>query len=754
MFEFFFRYPARVFSQGSFVLLSGWPKWVLCLLVLFVAALLAWRIYARLRSASEKLNYWRAGIIWLLETVVVCLLLILLWQPALLIAELKPQQNLIAVLVDDSRSMNIADSGAATREQEAKKALQDGTLSALQAKFQTRLYLLDAGLSHVSGLQDIGAASAPATHIGDGLKQLVAETSDLPLGAVVLMSDGSDNSGGIDRDTIAALRNRRIPVHTVGFGEEAVSPDVEMDDVGIAPRALANARLSAAVSFHQHGYDGRKAALVVREGDNTLASREITFAGAAKIQTENLLFNAGPAGTKSLQFSISPFPDEKNTLNNSLTRLVNVDSTQRRILYVEGEPRWAYKFIRRAEDDDKVVQVVSMLRTTENKIYRQGISDPKELADGFPVRAEDLFGYDGIIIGSVEAGYFTPVQQDLMRQFVDRRGGGLLWLGGHSSLADGVWGGSSLVDLLPVVLPQHKNTFHRAPATADLTAVGADSLICRLSDDPQANAQKWKKLPYLMDYQEAGTPKPGAAVLAEMTAGGRRYPMLITQNYGRGRTAVLATSGTWRWQMSMPLGDTSHAMFWQQLLRWLVADTPGPVAASTSSQMLLDEGHVQLSADVRDKEYQPAPDANVQAHIIGPGGISTTVEMTPVPDTPGKFQAEWTADKPGSYIAEIAAQKGSQDLGRDVIAFQREDGVAENFHTGQNRALLQQLSQQTGGRYWRPNEIARLADDIPYSDAGITMRETKELWNLPIVFLAILLLKSTEWLLRRRWGIV
>ena len=99
---------------------------------------------------------------------------------------------------------------------------------------------------------------------------------------------------------------------------------------------------------------------------------------------------------------------EENLANNAITRLVGVSDDKRRILYVEGEPRWEYKFIRRAEDDDKIVQVASMLRTTENKIYRQGISDPKELENGFPVRPEDLFAYQGIILGSVEAGYFTP----------------------------------------------------------------------------------------------------------------------------------------------------------------------------------------------------------------------------------------------------------------------------------------------------------------------------------------------------------
>ncbi len=753
MFELFFKYPVAVYSKGEFVLLGSWPKWILCLLLVGAAAGLAWWMHSRLARVSHGLKNWQAGTIWILESLLISLLLVLLWQPAIVVAQLKPEQNIIAVLVDDSRSMGITEGGA-TREQHAVKALRDGVLAQLQENFQTRLYRLDTHLTRASNLQDITEPLAPATHIGDSLKQFAADTNDLPIGAIVLLSDGSDNSGGIDLETISALRNRHIPVHTVGFGQETISPDVEISDAVVSPRALADSRLSATVSLHQRGYEGRKGTLTARDGDKVLASREITFAADGKTQTENLLFNAGTAGAKAIEFSIAPLPDERNLLNNSVTRLVNVDSDKRRVLYVEGEPRWEYKFIRRAEDDDRIVQIVSMLRTTENKIYRQGISDPKELADGFPARAEDLFGYQGIVIGSVEAGYFTPAQQDLLREFVDRRGGGLLWLGGRSSLADGVWGGSSLVDLLPVVLPNQKNTFHRAPATAELTPTGADSIICRLVDDPQSNVQRWKKLPYLMDYQEAGTPKPGAAVLAEMTAGGRKFPMLMTQNYGRGRTAILATSGTWRWQMSQPLGDTTHDMFWQQLLRWLVSDTPGRVVASVPSQMLFDDGHVQLSADVRDEDYVPAPDAKVEAHVIGPGGISDMVDMTPVPDKPGSFQADWTAEKPGSYVAEVIGHKGDEELGRDVVSFQRMDGVAENFHAEQNRDLLERLSAQTGGRYWRPEELPKLAAQIPYSEAGITIRETKDLWNLPAVFLVIILLRSAEWLLRRRWGIV
>ena len=159
--------------------------------------------------------------------------------------------------------------------------------------------------------------------------------------------------------------------------------------------------------------------------------------------------------------------------------------------------------------------------------------------------------------------------------------------------------------------------------------------------------ERWKKLAYLMDYQDAGTPKPGATVLAQMNAGGRKLPLLITQNYGRGRTAVMATSGTWRWQMSQALGDPAHDLFWQQLLRWLVLDSPAQVEVKAPTQTLMDDGHIQLSATVRDKEYQPAPDAKVTAHVIGPDGLSVMLDMAPAADNPGTFNASWTAGKTG-----------------------------------------------------------------------------------------------------------
>jgi uncharacterized membrane protein len=761
MFQFFFKYPSTVFTKGRFVLLTEWPAWLLPVLIFTAAVALALLVRHRMRNAVPQLQGWCAWMIWGMQSALIALILFLLWQPALVVAELNSQQNIIAVVLDDSRSMGIADSNGITREAAAIAALQSGVLAGLQKRFQTRVYRLGNQLTPADRVEQISPTEA-ATHISDGLKQLAAETADLPVGAILLLSDGGENAAsvsgsGISADALQALRDRRLPVHTVGLGKEELAHDVEVEDVSLAASASAKARIAATVTLTQRGYAGQKVKLTVRDGEKALTEREITLAADGQIQAEPLFFPVGDAGVKSLAFSVEQLPGEENLANNAVTRPILVSDAKRRILYLEGEPRWEYKFIRRAEEEDSTVQLVSMLRTSENKIYRQGISNPSELADGFPVRPEDLFGYTGIIIGSVDANYFTPLQQELLREYADRRGGGLLFLGGRSSLSDGGWAASSLKALLPTFLPAGNHNFHRNAATAELTSEGVNSPITRLLDDPEKNAERWKKLAYLADYEDAGSPKPGAVVLADMNAGRRKLPLLITQNYGHGRTAILATGGTWRWQMSEALGDPSHNLFWQQLLRWLVSESPGPVVASVPERLLMDEGHMQLTAQVRDRQFQKVATAHVTAHVVGPPGVDALIDLTPSEDTPGQYQTEWTAEKPGAYLAEVVAESTGnqpQELGRDVVTFQRSDGVAENFHTEQNRHLLERLSSDTDGRYWKPSELNDLPRDISYSEAGISVHSTNELWNMPIVFLLLLALPSGEWLLRRKWGVI
>ena len=273
MFEFFFKYPRYMYERGQFALLGAWPAWILLLLIVAAAAALAWLIRSRMAEAAPVMRGWRAWVLWGLQSLLAAVLLVLLWQPAITVAELKPQQNIIAVLVDDSRSMGISENGS-TRQAQAVKALQDGVLDNLHHNFQTRLYRVDDVPARIDGLKDL-QANAPSTRLGDSLKQLTDETSDLPIGAVVVLSDGGDNTGGISSDAISSLRARHIPVHTVGFGREHAEHDVELEDAVIAPRALADSRLAAKITLRQHGYAGAKLTLTVRDaGTNEGGSRQ------------------------------------------------------------------------------------------------------------------------------------------------------------------------------------------------------------------------------------------------------------------------------------------------------------------------------------------------------------------------------------------------------------------------------------------------------------------------------------------------
>ncbi|HSW50679.1 MAG TPA: hypothetical protein VLH09_10920, partial [Bryobacteraceae bacterium] len=452
MFEFFFKYPATAFAKGDLVFLARWPVWVLAAAILLCAAVLGFFVWRRRGKVASGMGGLRPVAIWLLQTALAALLLLMLWQPAISIATLKPQQNIVALIVDDSRSMSIQEDGR-TRVERAKAVVDGGLRAALEKKFQVRMYRFGQALERVRETAQVTGA-AEVTRIGDALKQIAAEASSLPIGAVVLVSDGADNSGGIDRETIAEIRRSRIPVHAVGIGRLAPDRDVEVSDVVLPARTLADSRISAQVTLRQFGYQDRRVKLTISDGGKPLASEEVTLKRSGEPQTESILFSAGVAGAKTLTVSVDRLDGEENQNNNSVARLVNVEALRPRVLYIEGDPRWELRYMRRALDEDRSVQLVSMVRTTQNKIYRQGIEDPKELENGFPGTAEELFRYQGLILGNVEAAYFTPAQQELIHQFVDRRGGGLLFLGGRATLADGGYGASVLADLVPVALPE------------------------------------------------------------------------------------------------------------------------------------------------------------------------------------------------------------------------------------------------------------------------------------------------------------
>lgn len=750
MFEFLFKYSPTVFENGEIVLASGWPVWLLAAASAAAAAAIA----ASLSRRRDTLPATRLAAIGLLQAAMVAVILTLLWRPSLSTQTLRAQENSVALLLDTSASMSYGEGGE-SRLQQAVAALEGGALADLAGLFEVRLYAF-AGLSEaIDALADV-PAPGDATRIGGALVDVLREARSSALGAAVLISDGADNSGELDAARLAEIAGYGVPVHAVGVGRESIPEDIELESVAVSDQVMPGSRISAQVGI-RHAEPG-EARLRVYDGDAVVASEPVTLPASAGVTTRWVEFDVGEAGVKDLRFSLDPLPGEGNVTNNTQYRTVVVPEARRSILYVEGEPRWEYKFIRRAVDEDPAVRLASLLRTTPNKFYRQGIETPDELEGGFPEDRETLFQYDGLVIGSFSAAGLTGEQQEHIRDFVSERGGSLLMLGGRRGLADGGWGNSAVAEALPVQLPDlDAASFMRVPVPVELTAEGRDSLVTRLDADREANRELWLQMPDIADFQYVGAVKPGAVTLLEAEVRGTAQPLLVHQRFGRGQVYVLASGGTWRWQMQLPSEDQRHETFWRQILHALVSATPERVALTAERPYYVDEDEVVLRARVRDGGFEPVGNASVELSVSGDAiagdpAAAEPVLMQPVSGEPGAYEATVLADAAGLYRFEARAEVGEETLGRAGYSVRRVIGVSEHFQIQQNRPLLERLASLTGGRYLTLGQLDELPETIRFSEAGIVERELLDLWNMPFVFLLLLLLKAGEWVLRLFWG--
>ncbi len=742
MFEFFFKYPIGEFRFGELIYLRHWPLSAMAIVWIVGGLLLGVLLWRRGSILSLRQRLVIAG----LQLAMWSLVLWVVWQPALLIKSLRRGENHVAVLLDHSASMTVKDPER-SRSDQALAVLNSEVLTGLSKSYPLRRYVFAADAAQVDGFNGLPEVKA-ATRIGNSVLQVLNASRTTPLGAIVLLSDGSENTGQLDPVQLAEISRFGVPVHVIGIGRQNMPEDIELESVLVPSHALPSSKLAARIAVR---HDGAGIARIrVTDGDKLLAAKEIILPTETTLTTSWVEFDMNDRGYRDLKFELIGANAEQELRNNTRTQLVNVASDVASILYIEGEPRWEYKFIRRAVDADRSVRLVSMLRTTTNGLYRQGVEGAEELKDGFPTSREDLFNYDALIIGNIQAAYFTKVQLQLMQEFVNVRGGSLLFLGGSKTLGDGGWANTVLNEVLPVRLPTAGQSFHRNQAQPVVTLRGQRESWLKFSEDSAENAKQWKAMPMLADYQDLGTLKPAASALMNVKVQNKEQPLLVTQAYGHGHAAVFATGGSWRWQMSMPLEDQHHELFWRQFMRGLVADVTKPVEFTVASA---GDG-LRIRATLRDKSFQPQRDLQVSAVLNTPSGDAVNISLKPLPDQPGVYEAKWNPSDAGNFFVELIARRGTQVIATGRTAVHHDQAVAEYFSLRQDRALLTQLATATGGQYWSVDDLTGLPEAIHFSPAGITEQQTKTLWDMPINFLLLMLLKAYEWALRRRWGVI
>ena len=757
LFEFLFKYRPVVFEKGRLAFAAGTGTYILLAIALAIGvpALIA---YARLRMRGGPRD--RAVLIGL-RLAALALAITAVLHPVLVVSEAVPQRNVVGVLVDDSRSMRIADLNGATRAQTVRHLLggRDSSLyAALAQKFVVRLFRFSGNGERVSQVGDLTYDGA-RTQLGPALESARQELTGVPLSGLVLVSDGADNSRGSLTDAVMSLGARHVPVFTVGVGRERFTKDIEVSRIEAPRSVLVGASLAVDVMVAQRGYTGQKVQLIAEDAGRIVSTQSVTLSGDGEATPIRVRVPTTEAGARVLTFRIAPQPGEMVLQNNTQQAIVNVSDRREKILYIEGEPRPEMPFLRRAVRDDKNLQVVTLQRLAKDQFRRFSVDDSLDLVSGFPKTRDELFAYKGVILGSIEASYFTGDQLRMLADFVSERGGGLLALGGPHSLGEGGFAGTPVGEVLPVDLvgTVESKTPYFSELKVDVTVPGAINAATQIAEAESLSAKRWKTMPPVSSVNRIGRAKPGATVLLTGTPvkGGDRETVLAFQRYGRGKAIAFPIQDSWLWQMdpSMSLEDMTFESFWRQLLRWLVNDVPSRVMVAAAGDQVSPGDPVELNAEISDRTFLKVNNAEAVARVTAPSGTVTEMPLEWSVTRDGEYKTAFTPTERGLYSVDVRTRMGTDSIVSDRSFITSGDLSTEYFGAEMRAPLLRRIADETGGRFYSSDKVADLAKDIVFTDVGNTVVDRKDLWDMPIVFLLLIALITSEWGYRKLRGL-
>jgi uncharacterized membrane protein len=762
VFRFFFKYPLLVFQQGDFTLGASRPAMVAVLgaAALAAAALVTYRSIVSDGPARDK------AMLVALRLALVAVLFFCLVRPILVLKAAVPQQNFLGILVDDSRSMLIADRDGQPRSAFVQRELtgpQAPLLQELSKRFVLRFFKFSSSAGRVGSAAD-AHYDGTSTRLGDALERARDELSGLPLAGLVMVTDGADTSDASIDDPLASLKARSIPVFPVGLGQERFSHDVQISRVETPRSVLKGSSLVVDVVVSQTGYAGKTVPLNVEDGGRIVATEQVTLPPDGESLTARVRFTANEAGPRLFRFRVPPQDGEEVTQNNTRDALLEVRDRREKVLYYEGEPRSEAKFILSAVEDDKNISVVLLQRTAENKYFRRNVTSPDEVVGGFPKTREELFQYRGLILGSVEAASFTPDQLRMIADFVNKRGGGLLMLGGRRSFAEGGWAGTPVGEVLPVVLDNDNGRKSAAYFSGFFapkpTKAGESSPVTQLAESEARSVERWTEMPEITSVNPIRAVKPGATVLLQGVDKQKNDQIVLAwQRYGRGKAVAMPIQDSWLWRMDAKVAveDTTHATYWRRLVRWVVDGVPDLVNVSTNQDRVEPGEAVKITAEVSDAAFVEVNDSRVIATVTSPSGKKSEIPMEWTISRDGEYKASFVPDEPGVYDVKVDAARTtgnvSKTLGTDNVHVRASAGDAEYFDAAMRGSLLRRIAEDTGGRFFTSANAASLPEAVTYTGRGVTVVEERDLWDMPIVLMALLALLGAEWGFRRVRGL-
>jgi hypothetical protein len=665
--------------------------------------------------------------------------------------------------------------GSIDAVQSARLASKPATAPAAQQVRQCLAQLKGAGLD---------------TRIPTAIRDAVEMMQGGRVAAMVVVSDGQntaqdaqDRLGGV----LQYAADRKVPLYALTVGDPTPPRNIAVAALGAPREARKGAKLEFNAVVSHRNAQGQTVKLRIQrraagaeEWTDTDVEKEITLEklstdakSASGVQNVQVQVEADTVGEFVYRAVIDPQPYEQNLTDNSAQAVVNVGEELINVLLIAGDGGWEYQFLRNFLMSQPKVYRTSIWQQSLSEGVNQMSSSPEMRLTKLPRELDSLMGvkgdaakpgYDVVILYDPKPtaeGFDPAFCSDLLQKFVER-GRGLCYIAGNKYTEGTLLANkdfSPLGELLPVILSQAGLDFHERigrtpePWQVQLAQYGKDHQVTRLSSGADADGA-WRALPGIYWTHPVARVKPAGHILAVNSNPTRRTskndpePILVTQQYGKGRVLYMGSDDTWRWRAVRD--GYYYRRFWSNVVSHLATARTGRVTITAGGDRFCAGDKIVIEVEAYDEKHQPLRDKTFVVEMIDSRTqAAKQIELAAVPDRPGRYKAEYRAVEVGSF--ELTALR-DRELPADQVVTKRieiELPQAEAMRTEADEDVMKTIAARPEN-FMRPHEASRLAQLVPPDRLQSVETRQHELWDTNLMLLAIVSLLAAEWIIRKK----
>ncbi|MBB4088972.1 hypothetical protein [Salinibacter ruber] len=712
----------------------GYSPWLLLLCVAVAGGLTYWTYRATVPSLRVGWRLLLGG----LRFLALALICFLLFEPVLQQFRSTERPPVLAVLVDDSQSMQVVTAGdtSAARPNAARTSVRP-VLDALQDEAMpgtARFFRVgEASRALSGGIIDSLRFDGARTDLSSGLQAAPEELRDENLGGIVLVSDGQYNTG---QNPLRVADRSPVPVHTVTVGDTARQRDLRVQDVSTNDRAYLNSSVPVRVTLSVTEGPGQPVPVTLEQSGRTLDQRPVRLPDGTGEVSVDLTFEPEQAGLQQVTVRVPELAGEVTTRNNAQSTSLRVLESKRQVLLLGAAPAPDVSALRRVYERTADTEVTARIPTPDGTFLEGPLPD-------------DLSAFDVVVL----AGFPSPsVPDDVVQRVATLVNDGtpaLFFLDRQTDLA--AW-----TEHFEASLPARPDasTSSFAEASFRIVESARQHPVFRIEG---AEGALFERLPPLQVPASAWTPTPDAQVLG--TAATMSAPLLVLRRRAGLRTAVFLGSGVWRWAL-LPSELRAADPLWpglaSNLLRWAGTEADdSPVRVRPTASTFGGTDAVSFAGQVYDQSRQPVSDATVKVTVTDSTGTEYPYTMDPTGQ--GRYTLDVGTLPEGTYQYEAQARLGETDLGTDRGEFSVAPLRIEYQSPRADAVLMRQLASRAGGTAYTPETIdrlpAELAGQVSFSSDVVQRSSEAELWRTSLFLIAILALLASEWTLRKFLGL-